>query len=33
MSDLTRVMIKNSSRKAFVPFDTDVRAARYYGNA
>jgi hypothetical protein len=33
MADLTRAMIKNSLRKAFAPFDTDVRAPRYYGNA
>jgi hypothetical protein len=29
----TRAMIGNSLRKTFVPFDTDVRAPRYYGNA
>ena len=33
MADLTRAMIENSLRKAFVPFDTDVRARGYYGNA
>jgi hypothetical protein len=33
MSDLTRAIIGNSSRKTFVPFDTDARAPRYYGHA
>ena len=33
MSDLTRAMIGNSLRKTFVPFGTDVRALRCYGNA
>ena len=33
MSDFTRAVIENSLRKTFVPFDMDVRAPRYYGNA
>jgi hypothetical protein len=33
MSDLTRALIGNPLRKTFIPFDTDVRARRYYSNA
>jgi hypothetical protein len=33
MSDLTAVMTGNSLRITFLPFGTDVRARRDYGNA